>query len=253
MSWLYTIVASILEGLTEFLPISSTGHLIVLNYIFKIEHSDLISSFNIFIQSGAILAVINQYKSELAKNRQILVNLFFSFLPTAIIGFTLYPLIKEYLLNSIFLVCLSLIIGGIIIFFLKDPKTSTKIDLKKSILIGTLQAVSIIPGSSRALMVIIGGLLARQSLKDSIRYSFLLAIPTILSATALDLYQSRNVLINQMPFLPHFLVGALISFFSAKIVVTKFIAFISTESRFIYFGYYRIILGLVILTLTTLI
>lgn len=248
MSWIYVIMASIVEGLTEFLPVSSTGHLIILNRLLKIEQSSLISSFNIFIQAGAILAVINQYKNELTKNKQLILNLVFSFLPTMVVGLTLYPFIKEVLLGNVFVVSVSLIVGGLIILFLPQPKTSTELNLKRSFIIGIFQSFSIIPGLSRALMAIIGGLVAKQTLKESIQYSFLLAIPTIVSATILDLYQSKKELISQIVFLPHFIVGFFLSYFFAKIIVSKLIKFISDYNNFIYFGYYRIALGLIIVS-----
>ena len=119
MSWFYIIIASLVEGVTEFLPISSTGHLIILNHLLKIKSSDLLSSFDIFIQLGAILAVVNLYYQELLKDKKQIFHLFTSFLPTAIIGLFFYPLIKNYLLDNIYITALSLLLGGIFIFFLK--------------------------------------------------------------------------------------------------------------------------------------
>ena len=247
MSWIYVLLASIVEGLTEFLPISSTGHLILLNKLLNIEQTTLISSFNIFIQSGAILAVIHQYKNELTNNKKLLLNLLFSFLPTAIIGFTLYPFIKNYLLDNVFIISISLFVGGIIILLLPKTDNSGKLTFKKSFIIGTFQSLSIVPGTSRALMSILGGLVTGQSLRDSIRYSFLLAVPTILSATLLDLYKSRQDLTNQTEYIPHFIVGFVLSFLFAKIVVSKLTNLISNYKNFYLFGFYRIILSLIIL------
>lgn len=244
-------LASLVEGLTEFLPVSSTGHLIILNKILKVDQNTLISSFNIFIQSGAILAVIQQYKKELTNNKNLIINLLVSFLPTAIIGVTLYPLIKHLFLDNIYLVSASLFVGGIIILFIPKTQTTSKLNLKKSFIIGVFQSLSIIPGTSRALMAILGGIVTNQSLKESIRYSFLLAVPTILSATLLDLYQTRQDLINQINYLPHFIAGFLLSYIFARIVISKLINFISDIQNFRYFGYYRIILSLVILAIIT--
>lgn len=251
MSWIYVLLSSLVEGFTEFLPISSTGHLIILDHFFKNLNTETVSSYNIFIQAGAILAVIHHYKKELLTNHKLLKNILFSFIPTAVVGLTFYSHIKEYFLNDITLVAISLIFGGFIIFILpKNNQGSTplsKLTIFQSIIIGLVQSISIIPGSSRALATIVGGLVTNLNLKDSIKYSFLLAVPTILSATLLDLYKSREILLHQTQFSLHFLAGFVLSFLFAKFVVSKSILYISNLQNFYFFGYYRIVLGLALL------
>ena len=255
MSIFYVILASIIEGLTEFLPVSSTGHLIILDNLFKQTSPNLVSSFNIFIQAGAILAVIDLYKKELLANFKLIKLLFISFLPTALAGLLLYPTIKHYLLNNLFLVCLSLIVGGFVLLLIKAPKHPQNLDQLKpdnAFVIGTFQVLSMIPGTSRALSAILGGIVSKLNLKDSIKYSFLLAIPTILAATILDLYKSRHLLADQSQYLPHFAFGFILSYLFAKIVITKFLSALSQHKSLRFFGVYRIFLGLFILTLLKL-
>ncbi len=250
MSWIYTLLASLVEGLTEFLPVSSTGHLIILNHLHEFDSQNLVSTFNIFIQSGAILAVLARFFSELKNDKKLIVKIFSAFLPTAIVGLLLYPYIKSYLLDNIFIVALALIIGGVIILFLPEkvsPKTISDLSLKQTFLIGLFQSISVIPGTSRALTSILGGLITKLSLQESIKFSFFLAIPTILAATLLDLLKSSDLLVQQANYAPHFLVGFTLSFFVAKFVVSTFLKVINQYKYFKYFGYYRIALGLLLL------
>lgn len=250
MSWIYVFLASMVEGLTEFLPISSTGHLIILNSFLKVENRNLISFFNIFIQSGAILAVAMHFFFELKNNKGLLIKIIFAFIPTAFIGFLLYPFIKNYLLDNITIVALALIAGGIIILLLPEnnsSKTINSLKPKEAFLIGIFQAISIIPGTSRALMSTLGGLFTKLSLQESIKFSFFLAIPIILAATMLDLLKSADLLMQQTSYAPHFLVGFILSFLVAKLVVSTFLKAINQYKYFKYFGYYRIALGLLLL------
>lgn len=246
MTWTYTALASLIEGITEFLPISSTGHLIILNHLLGVQESDLLSSFDIFIQLGAILAVVHIYYQEILQDKKIIKNILLSFIPTAIIGFTLYPFIKEYLLNNLPVTIFSLFAGGVLIFFLpKNPKTKnpSAFDYFK---IGLFQSVSVIPGTSRALMSIVGGLLSGLSLNESVKYSFLLAIPTIGAATALDLVKNRDFLLQNLSSAPYFIVGFILSFLVAKITIKFFLNLVKTKD-FKIFGYYRIILSLLLI------
>lgn len=246
MTWTYTILASLIEGITEFLPISSTGHLIILNHLLGIKTSNLLSSFDIFIQLGAILAVVHLYYKDIIENKKIIINLIISFTPTAIVGFLLYPLVKNYLFDNLSIVSLSLFLGGIIIFLLpKNPKTKnlTNIDYFK---IGLFQSISIIPGSSRSLMTIIGGLLTGMNLNESIKYSFLLAIPTILAATGLDLLKNKDTLLQNTSSFPFFIVGFILSYLVAKLTIKYFLNLVKTND-FKLFGYYRIVLAILII------
>lgn len=243
MSWIYIFLASIVEGITEFVPISSTGHLIILNHILQIKDSPLVSSFDIFIQLGAILAVFNIYYQELLKDKKQLLNLLFSFFPTAIVGIVLYPLIKGFLFGNIIVTTISLFLGGLFIFILplnKKPKANLSyFDYFK---IGLFQSLSVIPGTSRALMSIAGGLYAGLGFAESLKYSFLLAIPTIGAATALDLFKNRTVLVENPQNFIYFVFGFLLSFITAKLTLQYFLK-ITKQKGLTPFGYYRIALA----------
>jgi undecaprenyl-diphosphatase len=247
MTIFYVFLSSIVEGLTEFLPISSTGHLIILNHVFGIKSTPLISSFDIFIQLGAILAIVNLYYKELLADKKQLLNLLISFLPTAIVGLIFYPLIKNYLLGNITITATALLIGGIFIFFLpKNIIPKKKLSFLDYFKIGLFQSLSIIPGASRALMTIIGGIYSGLSLIESIKYSFLLAIPTIGAATALDLFKNRKIVFSDPQSIKFFLLGFLISFLTAKVTVNFFLNF-SKKNGLRFFGFYRIALSLILL------
>lgn len=247
MNWLYILSASVIEGLTEFLPISSTGHLIILNHLFRIKSHALLTSFDIFIQLGAILAIINLYFKELLSNKQQIINLIVSFIPTAIIGLIFYPLIKNYLLDNITITTVTLFLGGLLIFLIpKSSSPSKKPSYLSYFKIGLFQSLSIIPGTSRALMSIVGGLYSGLNLSESIKYSFLLAIPTIGAATTLDLIKNRDIVFGNIQNIKIFIIGFFISYITAKITVTSFLNF-SKKNGLKFFGFYRIILAFILL------
>ncbi len=249
MSWLYIFLASLVEGLTEFLPISSTGHLIILNHLLQIKSSPLISSFDIFIQLGAILAIVDLYLKELLQNKKQIFNLLISFFPTAIIGLLFYPLVKGFLFDNIAVLVIALTLGGILIFFLPRVKSSKKqLSYFEYFKIGLFQSLSIIPGTSRALMTIAGGLYSGLDLAESIKYSFLLAIPTIGAATTLDLFKSRHVLLQSPQYFIYFLIGFVLSYLSAKFSVKFFLNLVKSKGLKP-FAYYRIILAIIIFCL----
>ncbi len=250
MNWTYVLLASITEGLTEFIPVSSTGHLIILNHALGIIDSSTISSFNLFIQLGAILAVVHLYYKDLIQSPKIITNLILSFLPTALVGLIFYPLIKNNFLNNLPLTIFSLFLGGVIIILLgKNLKETSKeeITATEALKIGLFQSLSIIPGTSRALASIVGGLASGLSLKQSIKYSFLLAIPTIAAATFFDLLQNKDALLAQTESAPFFLVGFFLSYLVAKLSLKYFLKVINNLENFSYFGYYRIFIAFLIL------
>lgn len=243
MNWFYVIIASIVEGITEFVPISSTGHLIILNHFLQIKDSPLISSFDIFIQLGAILAVFNLYHQELLKDKRQIVNLIASFIPTAIVGLVFYPFIKSYLFGNITITALNLFFGGLFIFILpKNKELKTPLTIFNYFKIGLFQSLSVIPGTSRALMSIAGGLYSGLSFTESLKYSFLLAIPTIGAATALDLYKNRTLLVENPQNLVYFVVGFLLSFITAKFTLQFFLK-TTKEKGLAPYGYYRLLLA----------
>ncbi len=239
----------IVEGLTEFLPISSTGHLILTSTILGIPQSEFNKTFEIVIQLGAILSVVFLYFDRLKSNIELWKRIIAAFIPTGIIGFVLYKIIKHYLFNPN-IVAVSLIIGGIIIILIENRMKDidkhkgmdlSKLSYKKAVFIGIIQSLATIPGTSRSAATIIGGLFAQMDRKTAVEFSFLLAVPTMFAATGYDLLKS-GVSISHSQW--HLIaVGFVVSFFSALLAVKSFVAFVS-KYNFVGFGVYRIIVGI---------
>ncbi len=246
MTILHAIILSIIEGVTEFLPISSTGHMILAAKIFDIPQTEFAKSFEIIIQLGAILAVATLYTQTLLTNKKLWMPLIAAFLPTAIVGFTLYPFIKSVLLENSMITAASLFLGGLVlILFEKYHKKTTHITPstltpKNALMIGLFQSVSIIPGVSRAAATIIGGMITGLSKKDAVEFSFLLAIPTMAAATMLDVIKNRELFTQGN--ISMLLLGCTVAYITAWITVKKFLTYVKTHS-FASFGVYRIVLA----------
>lgn len=242
MTLFHVIILSIIEGLTEFLPISSTGHLILASHILAIPQTSFTKSFEIFIQLGAICAVSFLYWKKILEGISPLKKLFVAFLPTALVGFTLYPVIKNNLLESTFITTVALGVGGIIIIAFEKlwKGRNGKLSMKKSFIIGCVQALSVIPGVSRAAATIIGGISVGLSRKEAVEFSFLLAIPTMAAATGYDLVRSSwQFSVNDFFLLGLGFIGA---FVSAILAVRFFVRFVVDHSLTV-FGVYRIALA----------
>lgn len=248
LSYFQALILGIVEGITEFLPISSTGHLILTSELLGIADNEFIKSFDIIIQLGAILAVVVLYFRSLVFNFEILKRVVVGFIPTGIIGLTLYSLIKQFLGNSR-IVLWSLLIGGIVlILFERFRKTDQvtaediqNISLKHSFIIGLFQTIAIIPGVSRSAATIIGGLLLKYPRKTIVEFSFLLAIPTMGASTGFELIKNAsNFDPNQAVFLA---IGFVTSFITALITVKWLLSFIKNHD-FTSFGIYRVIIAL---------
>jgi len=248
VSVLQTLILSIVEGITEFLPISSTGHLILVSELLSISQTEFVKSFEIIIQLGAIMAIVVLYFNKLIENKKIYPKILAAFLPSAIIGFILYKFIKQYGDSRIVLV--SLFIGGILLIILekilakikiKNDLTIEELDLKSCLLVGLSQAISMIPGVSRAAATIIGGMSVGLSRSNAVEFSFLLAVPTMAAATGLDLIKSYQYFSAQDIKL--LILGFIVSFTSAKIAVEWLIKFMKNHSLAA-FGVYRIILAI---------
>ncbi len=205
MNVIQAIILSIVEGISEFLPISSTGHLILASSVLHIAQTEFVKSFEIFIQLGAILAVVVLYAKNVLSSKKILTRVFLAFLPTAVIGFALYKTIKQYLFDNPWVVVASLGLGGIALIaielFYKRKKTAVDnlehISPKQATAIGVIQSLSIVPGVSRAAATIVGGHLTGLSREKAVDFSFLLAIPTMAAATGLDLVKSNVLSFSQ--------------------------------------------------------
>lgn len=251
MSLLQSIIIAIVEGLTEFLPISSTGHMILASSIMKIQDDAFVKTFVISIQLGAIMAIVMLYAKQFLKSFSIYFKLGAAFIPTAIIGFLAYDFIKAYLFNST-IVAVSLILGGIVLIFIDKKLVSqeSKTDLienisyKNAFFIGLIQCFSMIPGVSRAAATIIGGVFNGLDKKQATEFSFLLAVPTMFAATGYDLLKTPVVFSKHEMFILG--IGLIVAFFTAWLAVKVFLKIVENYG-FKHFGYYRIILGVIFL------
>ena len=251
MSILQTIVLSIVEGFTEFLPISSTGHLILTSHLLKLEQTDFLKSFEIAIQLGAILSVVALYFKIFLLNPEVIKRIAVAFLPTAVVGFLFFGLIKTVLLESEVLVLWSLFLGGIALivfeFWYKgkektEEKNVQTLSYGHCFLIGLFQTIAVIPGVSRAGATILGGLWLGAPRKTIVEFSFLLALPTMAGAVGLDLLKNASSFsYDQFGVLA---VGFLVSFITAILAIRFLLSFIQKHT-FILFGVYRIILAIV--------
>lgn len=249
MNIFHAIILAVVEGFTEFLPISSTGHMILTAKLLSIPETEFVKTFEIVIQLGAILAAIILYSKTLLANRQLLYKVITAFIPTGLIGFTLYKLIKDVLLVSPWITVISLFLGGIALILIeykiRDEK-GTKITLKSvsyrdALIIGTVQSLSIIPGVSRAASTILGGLLLGMNRRSAVEFSFMLAIPTMIVASGYDLLKSaHNFSSNDFLTLG---VGVVVAFVVAYTAIRWLLKFIQTNT-FIPFGIYRIALAI---------
>jgi undecaprenyl-diphosphatase len=247
MTLLQAIILGVVEGFTEFLPISSTGHLILASRLLGLEQTNFQKSFEIAIQLGAILSVIVLYWRKFL-DLQVLTRVITAFIPTGVIGFALYKVVKTYLLDSETIVLWSLFLGGValIVFELfhqeKDDAVAdvAAISYPKCAAIGVFQSIAIIPGVSRSGATIIGGLILNLSRSTIVEFSFLLAVPTMLAATLYDLYK------NAATFAPQefgvLAAGFITSFVFALLAVKWLLAYVRTNT-FIPFGVYRILVA----------
>lgn len=248
MDIIQSIILGIVEGLTEFLPISSTAHLIITGQILGIDQTDFVKSFEIAIQLGAILAVVVLYWRKFFLDFEALKKIIIAFVPTAIIGFIFYKIIKSFLMESNLIIALALFLGGLVLIFFEYGKTkrtaengSDIITYKKAFLIGLCQSLAVIPGVSRSAATIIGGLSMKLSRQAIVEFSFLLAVPTMLAATGYDLMKSGLSFSGQEVIV--FLIGFVVSFVTAIAGIKFFLKFI-IKNNFFYFGVYRVVLGL---------
>ncbi|TKX29165.1 undecaprenyl-diphosphate phosphatase [Campylobacter estrildidarum] len=244
----YALILGIIEGLTEFLPVSSTGHMILGGTILGLEMNDFWRSFLIIIQLGSILAVIFVFWQRLIQGFDIWFKLAVGFFPTGLIGLFVEKYLKE-LFNG-YIVVTMLIIGGIIFIIIeKQHKNKSykitsldKISFAKAFCIGIIQSLAMIPGTSRSGASIIGGLLLGLDRKSAAEFSFLLAIPTMIIATLYKIYKKPNLLSDAHSLIP-LSIGFVTAFVVAVFVIKFFLKFI-TKFDFIPFGIYRIVLGI---------
>jgi len=248
MTIIDALILGTVEGLTEFLPISSTGHLILVSELLGLKQTDAHKTFEVSIQLGSILAVLFLFAHKLLANKTLWLKIALAFLPTAIFGFLFYKTIKA--LFGIETVAIMLIVGGIAFLVLEyfrqgeseeSKKRVEHLSYKDALMIGVFQSLSMVPGTSRSGMTMIGGIFAGLSRKSAAEFSFLLAIPTMVVATAYDLYKNRSTMIvEDYTFLVvGFVTAFVVAFFTVKAVMN----FLTTHT-FVLFGIYRIVVGL---------
>ena len=255
---IHALILGIVEGLTEFLPVSSTGHLILVGQLLGFN-DDKGNVFEIAIQFAAILAVVWEYRARLVntllsvrtetKSMRLALNLIIAFLPAAILGFLFLKQIKAYLFNPI-VVASAFIVGGFLILWAErrqhevHAESIDDMTWRDALKIGFAQALAMIPGTSRSGATIIGGLFFGLSRRAATEFSFFLAIPTMFAATLYDVYKHRDLF--SMDDMALFVVGGSVSFISAFIAVRGLIRFISRHD-FTVFAWYRIIFGIMVL------
>lgn len=247
MTWLDSIILGVIEGVTEFLPISSTGHLILASEVMGLEHSVFLSSFLIAVQLGAILAVIALYWKKFL-DFQFLIKLGVAFIPTGLVGVLVYPYLKAYLLGESIVVVTSLFIGGIalIVFELLHkertdaPEDARAITFRQALLVGAFQSIAIIPGVSRSAATIVGGLIVGMRRVAIVEFSFLLAVPTMIAATGYDLVKSADSFAFDEFGL---LATGFVTAFIVALLSMRFLLTIVRRYSFIPFGIYRIALA----------
>ncbi|WP_456465863.1 undecaprenyl-diphosphate phosphatase [Persephonella sp.] len=247
MGILESIILGIVEGITEFLPISSTGHLILVSHIMGIQQTTAHKTFEVAIQLGSILAVVFLYRDRIFKDIDLWKKLIVAFIPTGVLGFLLYKIIKS--LFSPYVVAFMLILGGVIFILIEKFYTKKEHNIKsleeipylKAFFIGVFQSLSMIPGTSRSGATIIGGLLLGFDRKTAAEFSFLLAVPTMFVATGYDIFK------NYKHFQPEnwiTLATGFITAFIFAVISIKFLLGFIKKHTFIPFGIYRIIVGI---------
>jgi undecaprenyl-diphosphatase len=260
--WLQVLILGIVEGLTEFLPISSTAHLLIAGRLIGFQGSEG-GSFEIAIQLGVVLAVVGYYARDLAAQaralprdplvRQFWLGIGVAFLPAAIVGLALYELIKAVLFTSPVVIALALIVGGVVLIVVERrpgpppvARDLRKISLRQALGVGLAQTVALVPGVSRSGAAIVGGLLSGLDRRTATAFSFYLAIPTLGGATLIEMTNALRTLAPSE--IGYFVVGALVSAVVSWLSIGWLLRFVGGHS-FVPFGVYRIALGLAILGL----
>lgn len=259
MNILQAVLLGGVEGVTEFLPVSSTYHLILTSRILGLTQSDFVKLFEVFIQAGAILSVVFIYAKILLTDRDLLKKVVIAFIPTGIVGLTLYKVIKNVFFHSTdIMLGVFLAVGLVFVLYeykLKEKKrppskTIGSLTMKEAVIIGLVQSLAIVPGVSRAGSVILGMMAMRYRRDEAARFSFMLAIPTILAASAYDLFKMRDMVISNSQNAVLLGVGFISAFITSYFVVKWLLQYLKTNTL-TNFGFYRIILAIIILLFFT--
>lgn len=252
------IIIAIVEGLTEFLPVSSTGHMIITQALLGVESDEFVKAFTVIIQFGAILSVIVLYWKRFFQSWTFYLKLLAGFIPAAVLGLLFSDRIDD-LLESVTVVAVMLVVGGIVMLFVDQwfnkPKEDQTVTYKNAFWIGLFQCIAMIPGVSRSMATIVGGMSRGLSRKNAAEFSFFLAVPTMAAATGYKVYKlikapgggtfdfDFSLLMDNMTTL---IVGNVVAFIVAIVAIRFFIGFI-TKYGFKFFGWYRIFVGGLIL------
>ncbi len=274
LNLLQTIIIAIVEGLTEFLPVSSTGHMIITQQILGVESTEFVKAFTFIIQFGAILSVVCLYWKRFFRLNHTPIpqnasafkrflhtynfywKLFVAFIPAAVLGLLFSDLI-DAMLESVIVVAIMLIIGGVFMLFCDklfgNGSEKTQLTEKRAFYIGLFQCISMIPGVSRSMATIVGGMAQKLTRKAAAEFSFFLAVPTMFAATVYKMAKlfmdgGTEIIVNNMNTL---IVGNIVAFVIAMLAIKFFISFV-TKYGFSAFGWYRIIVGGVILIMSCL-
>ena len=254
MDFWQAIVLGVVEGVTEFLPISSTGHLILAARIIGLAQTEFLKTFEIAIQLGAILSVVWLYGRRFVRGADMFKKVLVAFVPTAVVGFSFYKIIKGFLFERVDIIVWALIVGGVLmilaeIFFRSkggDPRGIDDITYRQAFCVGLFQSFAVVPGVSRAAATILGGLWLGVSRRAIVEFSFLLAVPTMLAATGFDLLKSSPSFSSAEAGI--LALGFFVSFATALLSIRWLMQFIERHT-FIPFGIYRIIAGIAFLFL----
>ncbi|MEG0518269.1 MAG: undecaprenyl-diphosphate phosphatase [Bacteroidales bacterium] len=257
MDMIQTVIMAVVEGLTEFLPVSSTGHMIIAQQMMGVPSTDFVKAFTIIIQFGAILSVVIYYWKRFFTSWDFYKKLLIAFIPAAVFGFVFSNLIDSFLEN-VWVVATMLVLGGVVMLFVdkwfNDSKASSRLSDKGAFKIGLFQCIAMIPGVSRSMATIVGGMAQGLTRKAAAEFSFFLAVPTMFAATSykiLKLIMDPNGIQIIKDNMLTLLVGNVVAFIVALLAIRFFISFI-TKFGFKAFGYYRILVGGVILILMLL-
>ena len=271
MNLLQVVIIAIVEGLTEFLPVSSTGHMIIAQNVLGVESTDFVKAFTFIIQFGAILSVVVLYwKRFFRLNREPLPEgtsalkrflhrfdfywkLFVAFIPAAVLGLLFSDMI-DAMLESVMVVAIMLVVGGVFMLFCDklfgNGSEKTQMTERRAFMVGLFQCISMIPGVSRSMATIVGGMAQKLTRKAAAEFSFFLAVPTMFAATVYKMYKlfsdgGTEIIMDNLGAL---IVGNVVAFVVAMLAIKFFISYV-TKYGFKAFGWYRIIVGLAILAL----
>lgn len=251
MGWLDALILAIVEGITEFLPVSSTGHMIIASALLGINEEAFVKIFEVNIQFGAILSVVVLYWKRFFQSLDFYYKLGVAFIPAAVLGFLLNDFI-DTMLGSVTVVAVSLLVGGIFLLFVDrifNKVEHHEITYKNGFIIGCFQCLAMIPGVSRSAASIIGGMALKYDRKTAAEFSFFLAVPTMFAAASYKLLKGyKDISVDDVGIL---VFGNVVAFFVALAAIKFFIGFL-TKYGFKVFGWYRIVLGTILLVMLAL-